>query len=100
MRAHPDRSRIVEHPSPTAQARMITTSSVVTNLTVRVAGLVPARIDLAYVGTAEQQLGLNVGAVLVYLRAVVTTRAVADEWSNTAVGAQSLASAIVGLRRH
>ena len=64
--------------SATAQARMITQSSVVTSLVVRAAGLIPARLDLAHVGTAEQQLGLTLGAVLVYLRAGVTARAVAD----------------------
>lgn len=51
----------------TAQARMITASSVVTNLVVRAAGLVPARLDLAHVGTPEQQLGLTLGGVLVYM---------------------------------
>ena len=69
MPARSDRSRTVEQPSPTMQARMITKSSVVTSLTVRAAGLVPARLDLAHVGTAEQQLGLTLGTVLIYVRA-------------------------------
>lgn len=47
---------------------MITKSSVATSLTVRAAGLVPARLDLAH-GTAEQQLGVILGTVLVYIRA-------------------------------
>lgn len=98
MPARTDRSRSVEQPSPTTQARLITSSSVVTNLTVRAAGLVPARLDLAHVGTAEQQLGLTLGTVLVYLRAGVTARAVADGWSGAAVGAQSLAPAVAGRR--
>ncbi len=34
-----------KHTRYAAQARMITASSVVTNLVVRVAGLVPARLD-------------------------------------------------------
>ncbi|GAA3224657.1 hypothetical protein GCM10017691_12860 [Pseudonocardia petroleophila] len=98
MPARTDRSRTVEQPSPTAQARMITKSSVVTNLTVRAAGVVPARLDLAHVGTAEQQLGLTLGTVLVYLRAGVTARAVADGWSAAAIGAQSLTPAVAGRR--
>ncbi len=53
---------------PAAQARMITASSVVTNLVVRAAGLVPARLDLVHVGTPEQQLGLTLGGILIYLR--------------------------------
>ncbi len=51
----------------TAQTRRITASSVVTNLVVRAAGLVPARLDLAHVGTPEQQLGLALGGVLIYM---------------------------------
>ncbi|GAA2573340.1 hypothetical protein [Pseudonocardia hydrocarbonoxydans] len=98
MPARTDRSRSVEQSSPTTQARLITSSSVVTNLTVRAAGLVPARIDLAHVGTAEQQLGLTLGSVLIYIRAGATARAVADGWSGAAVGAQSLAPAIAGRR--
>ncbi|WP_300008252.1 hypothetical protein [Pseudonocardia sp.] len=67
MPARIDRSRTVEQASPTAQTRMITSSSVVTNLTVRAAGLVPVRLDLAHVGTAEQQLGVTLGTVLIYI---------------------------------
>lgn len=91
MPAGTDRSRTVAQPSPTTQARMITKSSVVTNLTVRAAGLVAARLDLAHVGAAEQHLGLTLGTVLIYIRAGVTARALAGGWSGTAVGAQSLA---------
>ncbi|GAA2574290.1 hypothetical protein [Pseudonocardia hydrocarbonoxydans] len=98
MPARTDRSRTVEQPSPTTQARMITKSSVVTSLTVRAAGLVPARLDLAHVGTAEQQLGLTLGTVLIYIRAGETARAVADGWSGAAVGARSLAPAVAGRR--
>lgn len=74
------------------------TGPVVTSLIVRAAGLVPARLDLAHVGTAEQQLGLTLGTVLVYIRAGVTARAIADGWSGAAVGAQSLAPAVAGRR--
>lgn len=81
-----------------AQARMITSSSVVTNLVVRAAGLVPARLDLAHVGTPEQQLGLTLGGVLVYMRTGGTARAVADGWSAAAVHARSLPPAVAGRR--
>jgi hypothetical protein len=36
------------------QARLITSSSVVTGLVVRAAGVVPVRLDLTNIGTAEQ----------------------------------------------
>lgn len=45
---------------------------------VRVAGVVPARLDLTHVGTPEQQLGLSLGTVLVYLWSGVTARALHD----------------------
>lgn len=98
MTARIDRSRTVEQPNPTTQARMITKSSVVTSLTVRAAGLVPARLDLAHVGTAEQQLGLTLGTVLIYLRAGTTARAIADGWTSAAVAAQPLMPAVAGRR--
>lgn len=82
----------------TPQARMITASSVVTNLVVRAAGLVPTRLDLAHVGTPEQQLGLTLGGVLIYMRHGVTARAVAEGWSGAAVLAQSLRPAVAGRR--
>lgn len=94
MTARTSRHHASETQSPIAQTRMITSSSVVTNLTVRAAGLIPARIDLAHIGTAEQQLGLTLGTVLIYLRAGVTARAVADGWS----GARSLTVAVAGRR--
>jgi hypothetical protein len=71
---------------------------VVTNLVVRAAGVVPARLDLAHVGTPEQQLGLTLGAVLIYMRTGVTARAVADGWSGAAVLARSLSPAVAGRR--
>src|SRR5690349_9878948 len=83
---------------PTARARMITESSVVSNSVVRAAGLVPARLDLAHVGTPEQQLGLTLGGVLIYMRTGVTARAVAIGWGGAAVLAQSLPPAVAGRR--
>jgi hypothetical protein len=90
--------RTGEDTNPTAQARMITKSSVVTGVIVRAAGLVPARLDLAHIGTAEQQLGLTLGSVLVYLRAGITARAIADGWTDAAIAAQSLRPAVAGHR--
>lgn len=63
MNARNARPWTAEQATRTAQARMIPTGSVVTNVVVRVAGVVPARLDLAHVGTAEQQLGLSLGTV-------------------------------------
>jgi len=77
----------VENHAGTAQARLLTASAVVTNVVVRAAGVVPARLDLTHVGTAEQQLGLALGSVLFYLRTGLTARAVAEAWSGAAAGA-------------
>lgn len=87
-----------ESTSPAMQARMITAASVVTSLVVRAAGLVPARLDLAHVGTADQQLGLTLGSVLLYLRTGVTARVVADGWMQASVLARSLQPAVAGRR--
>jgi hypothetical protein len=88
----------VEHHAGTAQARLITASAVVTNVVVRAAGVIPARLDLTHVGTAEQQLGLTLGSVLLYLRTGVTARAVAEGWSGASPLARSLAPAVTGRR--
>lgn len=81
-----------------AQARMITASAVVTNLVVRAAGVVPARLDLSHVGTPKQQLGLTLGGLLIYMRSGITARSVADGWTRAAVLAQSLRPAVAGRR--
>ena len=78
--------------------RMMPTSSAVMNVVVRVAGIVPVRLDLTHVGTIEQQLGLSLGTVLIYLRSGLTARAVAEEWKRAAVAARSLSPAIAGRR--
>lgn len=85
-------------PDRAAQARMIPAGSAVMSVVVRVAGIVPARLDLTHVGTPEQQLGLSVGTVLVYLRSALTARAVAQGWGKAAVLARSLSPAIAGRR--
>ncbi len=49
-------------------------------------------------GTPEQQLGLSLGTVLVYLRSALTARAIADGWRDAAVLAQALSPAVTGRR--
>ncbi|ODU05234.1 MAG: hypothetical protein ABS81_08195 [Pseudonocardia sp. SCN 72-86] len=78
--------------------RMIPTSSTISRLVVRVAGLVPVRTDISHAGTMEQQLGLSLGTVLVYLRTGLTARVVAEGWASAAPLAQRLAPAIPGRR--
>lgn len=80
------------------RARVIPSSSAVMNIVVRVAGIVPVRLDLAHVGTVDQQLGLSLGTVVCYLRSGLTARCVAEEWGKASVQAQSLAPAVVGRR--
>lgn len=85
-------------PERAARGRMIPAGAAVMSVVVRVAGIVPACLDLAHIGTPKQQLGLSIGTVLVYLRSVVTARTVAKAWSSAAVLACSLAPAVPGRR--
>lgn len=78
--------------------RTVPSTSAVTGIVVRVAGIVESRLDLTDVGTAEQQLGISLGTVLVYCRSGITARAVAEGWGNAAVLAQSLSVAVAGRR--
>lgn len=80
-------------------ARKLPSAAVVTGLVVRVAGIVPVRIDLTHAGTVEQQLGLSTGKVLVFMRSGITARAIADGWAAAAVQARPLRPAITGQRR-
>lgn len=91
-------SRTSEQAGRAAQARMIPSGSTIISVVVRVAGVVPARLDLSHVGTPEQQLGLSIGTVLVYLRSAITARAAADAWSKAAILARSLSPAVAGHR--
>ena len=90
--------RTTGHTATSAPARTMPTGSAVMAVVVRVAGIVPARLDLTHVGTSEQQLGLSVGTVLIYLRSGVTARAVADGWARAAVLARPLSPAVTGRR--
>jgi hypothetical protein len=101
MTARTSRSRAIEQAPPSAPPALshaIPSSSAVLNIVVRVAGVVPVRLDLNHVGTVEQQLGLSLGTVLVYLRSGLTARCVAEEWSKAGVLARSLSPAVVGRR--
>ena len=85
-------------PAAATQPRMIPSGSAVMSVVVRVAGIVPTRLDLTHVGTPEQQLGLSLGTVLVYLRSGITARAVAEQWRKAAILARSLTPAVAGRR--
>lgn len=66
---------------------------------VRVAGRVPTRVDLRFAGTPEQQLGLSLGTVLVYLSSHLAARAVALAWGQAAPLARSLSPLLPAPRR-
>ena len=84
--------------TPAEQARVIPTTSAVTNVVVRAAGIVGTRLDLAHVGTPEQHLGLSLGTVLIYLHSAFTARKIADGWAAAAVQAHALSPALVARR--
>ncbi|MDQ4115985.1 MAG: hypothetical protein M3235_03380 [Actinomycetota bacterium] len=81
-----------------ADAAVAAMSSVM-SVGVRVAGRVPTRVDLRFAGTADQQLGLSLGTVLVYLRSHLTARAVALAWGEAAAQARSLSPMLPDRRR-
>lgn len=74
-------------------------AAAVMSMTVRVAGQVPTRVDLQNAGTMEQQLGLTLGAVLVYLRSSFTARIVEQGWAQAAPLARSLVPVLGGRAR-
>lgn len=98
MTAHTSTGRDTAHTTAPAQGRMIPVGSAVMSVVVRVAGNVPARLDLTHVGTPEQKLGMSVGTVLLYLRSGHTARAIAQAWSQAATHARSLSPAVAGRR--
>ncbi|MDN5917948.1 MAG: hypothetical protein L0I76_23110 [Pseudonocardia sp.] len=67
--------------------------SAIVSVAVRVSGNVPVRLDATNIGTPEQQVGLTLGSVLVYLRTVQTVRAVVEGWRSAKVAAESLGPA-------
>ena len=73
--------------------------SSVMSVGVRVAGRVPTRVDLRFAGTAEQQLGLSLGTVLVYVRTLLAVRSVALAWGEAAPQARSLSPVLAERRR-
>jgi len=79
--------------------RRVPVTSVVTGVIVRVAGVVPVRMDLTHVGTIEQTLGISAGKILIYMRSGITARALTRGWAETSVHAQALRPAIPGQRR-
>lgn len=73
--------------------------SSVMSVGVRVAGRVPTRLDLRFAGTPQQQLGLSLGTVLVYVSSYLTARTVALAWGEAAAQARSLSPVLPGRRR-
>jgi len=98
VRANIDLEHDALEPVERRKGRMVPASSAVMNVVVQVAEIVPERLDLAHVGTPEQQLGMSLGSVLVYLRTAGTARTIADGWSRATVLARPLSPAIVGRR--
>jgi hypothetical protein len=102
MSARPTRTApISDQPTTDAirEARLIPSSSAVMSIVVRVAGLVAVRHDLTHAGTPQQQLGMSLGTVLIYLRAGTTARTIAEQWTRAGVLAESLTPALVVARR-
>lgn len=73
--------------------------SSVSTLAVRVAGFVPTRVDMRFAGTPEQQLGITLGAVLVYVSMHRTAAMIADKWAAAAPLARGLSHALPQGRR-
>lgn len=74
-------------------------AAAVVSMVLRVAGPVPTRVDLRNAGTPERQLGISLGAVLVFLRSHYTARTIEQAWSQAAPLAVSLPPVLVGRRR-
>ncbi len=66
---------------------------------VRVAGPVPTRTDLRFVGTREQMLGLSLGTVLIYVNSHIAARTVALAWGQAVPLARSLSPVLPAPRR-
>lgn len=66
---------------------------------IRVAGRVPTRVDLHFAGTPEQQLGLSLGATLIYVSSYLTARTIALAWGQATPMARSLSPVLPTGRR-
>ncbi|MGD9991217.1 hypothetical protein [Pseudonocardia sp.] len=73
--------------------------SSVCTLAARVAGFVPTRVDMRFAGTPEQQLGITLGTVLVYVNMHRTAATIADKWAAAAPLARGLSHALPQGRR-
>lgn len=73
--------------------------SAVASVVVRVAGRVPTRVDLRFAGTPQQQLGVSLGTVLIYMNLYLTARTVALAWGEAAAQARSLSPVLPASRR-
>ena len=80
------------------RSRYIAAGVDVAVILVRIAGEVPARLDLTHAGDPEQQLGMTVGQVLLYLRSATTAEAVWRGWRQAGALAAQLPPARPGRR--
>lgn len=85
----------------TMQAQRTVGAMEVMTVGVRVAGHIPTRLDLHPARTSERQLGLSLGAVLVYVSSYLVARAVAVAvaWGQAAPLARSLSPVLPVGRR-
>lgn len=74
-------------------AEKLPSHSAIVSVVVRVVGAVPVRIDVTHLGSPEQQLGLSLGTVLIYMQSATTAEAVVDGWRNAAAVARLLGPA-------
>lgn len=74
-------------------------SSSVGSIAVRVAGLVPTRVDLRFAGTPQQQLGVSLGTILVYMSTHLTASTIAEKWAAAAPLAAGLSHVLPSGRR-
>lgn len=73
--------------------------SSVGSIAVRVAGLVPTRVDMRFAGTPQQQLGVSLGTILVYMSTHLTASTIAEKWAAAAPLARGLSHVLPVGRR-
>lgn len=73
--------------------------SSVGSIAVRVAGLVPTRVDLRFAGTPQQQLGVSLGTILVYMSTGLTASTIVDKWAAAAPLSRALSHVLPSERR-